>query len=135
MSDEREIVKGIGGVFIHADDPAALAAWYEKHLGITTGSYDGTYYHVYPWRRDDAPDARLTTTWAIFPNNGERVLPTPRSGIVNYHVDDLDALLGQLREAGIEAEDRSEETYGRFARITDPEGNRIELYQELEAQA
>ena len=133
MTPPRQIALGIGGVFIHAQDPAALAAWYERHLGITSESYGGTFYHVFAWRRDAMPEARLSTTWAIFPADGP--LPSPRSGIVNYHVSDLDRLVAQLEAEGISVEDRTDESYGRFAHITDPEGNRIELYQELATQA
>ena len=132
MSDEREVVIGIGGVFFDAEDPAALAAWYERHLGIASNSYETTFYHVYPWRKDQAPDERLTTTWSIQPAKGP--LPTPRSGTVNYHVADIDAMVAQLEADGVTVEERMDESYGRFAWIRDPEGNRIELYQELAAQ-
>jgi catechol 2,3-dioxygenase-like lactoylglutathione lyase family enzyme len=132
VTEERQVVTGIGGVFIHAADPAALARWYERHLGITTESYGGTFYRVFPWRRDAAPDVRATTTWAIFPAEG--ALPTPRSGVVNYHVEDMDRTVAQLQADGITIESRLDESYGRFAWIHDPEGNKIELYQELETQ-
>lgn len=65
---------------------------------------------------------------------GEGSLPRPRTGTVNYHVDVLDRLIAQLEADGIEIEKRQDESYGRFAWIHDPEGNKIELYQELEAQ-
>ena len=87
---------------------------------------------MYPWRKDGAPDERLTTTWSIQPAKGP--LPTPRAGTVNYHVADIDAMVAQLEAEGVTVEERMDESYGRFAWIHDPEGNRIELYQELAAQ-
>ena len=111
---------GIGGVFLRADDPEALRAWYEVNLGIPIESWGG---HAFVAAAGDA------TVWSIFPGDTE-YWPAARQCMVNYRVRDLDAMLAQLRAAGIEVDDRVEEQeFGRFGWATDPEGNRIELWQ------
>ena len=105
----------------------------ETHLGIATEVYDGRHYHVFTWRRDDAGGARRTTTWALYPDEADA--NPGRAAIVNYHADDPERLLPHSRVAGITVERPSEEPYGRFAWISDPEGNRIELYQDVEPES
>jgi predicted enzyme related to lactoylglutathione lyase len=115
-----ERVLGIGGVFLRADDPEALRAWYETNLGIPIESWGGNAFVA------DAGDA---TVWSIFPVDTE-YWPAAKQCMVNYRVRDLEAMLAQLRAAGAEVDDRVEEQeFGRFGWATDPEGNRIELWQ------
>jgi predicted enzyme related to lactoylglutathione lyase len=106
---------GIGGIFFRAKDTAALAQWYETHLGVP-GFWDQT---------------AGTTVFAPF-NQSSDYFPAAKQWMINFRVDDLDALIAQLKSAGISVETRAEwddpET-GRFARIADPEGNQIELWQ------
>lgn len=106
---------GIGGVFVRATDGKALADWYETHLGI--GGF---------WMQEAGP-----TVFQPFARESA-YFPKDRQMMLNLRVDDLDALIAQLRTAGIAVETRAEwdtpET-GRFARIHDPEGNPIELWQ------
>ena len=127
-------VTGIGGVFLKANDPAALAQWYTKHLGIEFqggGEDCGTSQNF--WTefvcRDDADGAkRVAIVFAI--QSAKSKLPHERHAIeINYHVADLDRLLTQLQAAGITVEKREDYDYGHFAWIRDPESNRIELYQ------
>jgi catechol 2,3-dioxygenase-like lactoylglutathione lyase family enzyme len=107
---------GIGGVFFRARDTAALAAWYEKHLGVTGF-----------WQQQAGP-----TVFAPFPVDTD-YFPAGKQFMINFRVDDLEALLAQLRAAGVDAETRPDEwdtpQTGRFARLHDPEGNPIELWQ------
>ena len=120
----------IGGVFIYAKDPKALADWYAEHLGIETVGESGTYYHEFMYRRIGDPDRTARTTWAILKAKDE--MPKVRTGMVNYAVDDLDELLDQLRLEKVEIEKVEEFDYGKFAWIVDPEGNRIELFEDKE---
>jgi glyoxylase I family protein len=109
-------ITGIGGVFFRAADPAALQAWYETHLGIAP----------YVWQQ-----AAGTTIFQPFARD-TAYFPADRHHMMNFRVTDLDGLLSALRAAGVEvitdpAWD-SPET-GRFARIHDPEGNPVELWE------
>src|SRR5262245_51269508 len=127
-------VAGIGGVFLKANEPAALAQWYTKHLGIEFqggGGDCGTGQNF--WTefvcRDDADGAkRVAIVFAI--QSAKSKLPHERHAIeINYRVTDLDKLLTQLQSAEIAVEKREDYDYGCFAWIRDPENNRIELYQ------
>lgn len=115
---------GIGGVFFKADDPAALAAWYEKHLGIS----DMTRA---VWQQEAGP-----TILAPYSRTTEYFGAGDRQWMINFRVDDLDGLMRQLRAAGIEVETRQEwdSAVGRFARIHDPEGNPIELWEPIDPE-
>jgi catechol 2,3-dioxygenase-like lactoylglutathione lyase family enzyme len=121
-------VTGIGGVFFKSDDPDKLYRWYEKHLDIRRES-DGCG-GVFHWRDAEDPQKKGCTAWAIFPRHTKYFDPSRAGHMVNYRVDDLDALLKALKEEGVEIEPHREDSnYGRFARILDPDGNRIELWE------
>jgi len=111
---------GIGGVFFRARDPKALADWYSLHLGVSNF-----------WNQEAG-----LTIFAPFEAQTD-YFPADRQWMINFRVDDLDALTGQLRAAGIAVETRPQEwdtpETGRFARIQDPEGNQIELWQPPQA--
>jgi len=116
-------VTGIGGVFFKVRNPAALRAWYREHLGIESDEW-GALFH---WREDDAPERRGSTVWSPFASDSDYF---PGPVMVNYRVDDLDAVVAALREEGVQVDARVEEgELGRFAWATDPEGNRLELWQ------
>lgn len=125
-------VTGIGGIFLRSRDPKALADWYGRHLGIQVTEWGGAQFM---WA-DEVPPNTGSTAWCTFPADTEYFGPGtaagPQSYMVNYRVDDLDALLVQLSAAGISIDPkREDQSYGRFAWITDPEGNRVELWQPL----
>jgi predicted enzyme related to lactoylglutathione lyase len=125
-------VTGIGGIFLRARDPKSLNAWYTKHLGIQLSEYGGA---TFLWT-DEVPATTGSTTWSLFPEDTKYFGPGdergPQQVMVNYRVDDLDALLAQLATEGVTIDPKREDAdYGRFAWIVDPEGNRIELWQPL----
>jgi predicted enzyme related to lactoylglutathione lyase len=125
-------VTGIGGIFLRARDPKALTAWYGKHLGIQISDYGGA---TLLWT-DEVPPTTGMTIWSLFPEDtpyfGKGNGKGPQQAMVNYRVDDLDAILAQLAAEGVTIDPHREDyKYGRFAWITDPEGNRIELWQPL----
>ena len=126
-------VTGIGGVFLRARDPKALATWYADHLGLTLSPYGGA---TFLWS-DEQPAGTGSTTWPTFPHDTSYFGPPdptrgPQTVMINYRVDDLEALLAKLAEAGVSIDPKREDAdYGRFAWITDPEGNRLELWQPL----
>lgn len=122
-----ERVTGIGGVLFKAQDPAKLQEWYKQNLGIET-SADGA--QVFEWRERDNPDVVATTVWAPFPADTDYFKPSAASFMLNYRVRDLDAMLAQLRAAGVTVGEKIEVMeYGRFGWAMDPEGNRIELWE------
>ncbi len=123
-------VTGVGGVFLRARDPKALAAWYAEHLGITLSDYGGANFL---WK-DEVPEGTGMTAWSTFPADtkyfGAGTEAGPQAVMVNYRVDDLDGLLDRLRAAGVWIDPKREDyEYGRFAWACDPEGNRFELWQ------
>jgi len=120
-----ERVTGIGGIFFKAKDPEAMAAWYSQHLGI--GIEDG--HADFVWREKDNPDQTGRTVWSIFPADTDYFGPSRPAFMINYRVSNLDRMLEQLRAGGILVEKVEDYDYGRFAWITDPEGNRIELWE------
>jgi predicted enzyme related to lactoylglutathione lyase len=118
-------VTGIGGVFLKARDPEALRAWYAQHLGLKLHEYGGSNML---WS-DEVPEGTGMTVWMLFP---EAAAHFPGSAMVNYRVDDLQGLLTHLRAAEVKIDPHQEShPYGFFAWITDPEGNRLELWQPL----
>ena len=125
-------VTGIGGIFLRARDTKSLSAWYAKHLGIQLSDYGGA---TFLWT-DEVPPTTGSTIWSLFPEDtpyfGKGNEKGSQQAMVNYRVDDLDALLAQLAAANVTIDPHREDAdYGRFAWITDPEGNRIELWQPL----
>lgn len=118
-----ERVLGIGGVFFKARDPQALAAWYREHLDVPVEP-DQTHGRIVSVGPGE------TTVWSTFPADTDYFGPGAAPFMVNYRVQNLDAMLAQLRAAGARVEDRiEEESYGRFGSASDPEGNRFELWE------
>ena len=117
-----EKVTGIGGVFFRAKDPGGLAQWYATHLGVEPVPSD---YDSLPWQTQAG-----TTVFAPFPEDTDYFGQPEQAMMVNFRVRDLAAMVAQLEAAGIEVK-RDPETYpnGSFARLHDPEGNPVELWQ------
>lgn len=117
-----EKVTGIGGLFFRARDPAVLGKWYEDHLGVNPVPSD---YDQRPWHQAAGP-----TVFAPFPEDTDYFGDRANRWMVNFRVRDLDAMADQLRAAGIAVEvDPKSYPNGRFARLYDPEGNPIELWE------
>jgi glyoxylase I family protein len=121
-TEARERVLGFGGFFFRAKDPKALAAWYEQHLGIPlppTSETDSV------WRQEEGP-----TIFQPFPETTHYFGDVTKSYLLNFRVRDLDKMAAQLQASGIAIKiDPQAYPNGRFARIHDPEGNPIELWQ------
>jgi glyoxylase I family protein len=115
-------VTGIGGVFFRSKDPAALGQWYKDHLGIDLVPTD---YGQNSWSQEAGP-----TVFAPFPHDTDYFGDAGKQWMINLRVRDLDAMVEQLRMAKIDVSVNAE-TYpnGRFARLHDPEGNPIELWE------
>lgn len=122
-----EKVLGFGGLFFRSTDPDGLAKWYETHLGVDGVPGD---YNSPAWQQ-----AAGTTVFAPFKQDTD-YFPAEKQWMLNFRVADLDTMIVQLRAAGIEVTP-DPETYpnGRFARLYDPEGNAIELWEEQDNPA
>jgi predicted enzyme related to lactoylglutathione lyase len=113
-------VTGFGGAFLRVNDPDALYAWYEKHLGI--GQKYGTF--MFP---AESQRAKIAVT---FFRRSSDYFPASQPAMLNFQVDDLDAILDGLTAAGADVDAKRETSdYGKFGWFTDPEGNRVELWQ------
>lgn len=120
-------VTGIGGVFFKSRDPKALGDWYRRHLGIPVEEWGGA---AFSWRDPENPEAGGTTVWSPFSADTGYFAPSTASFMINYRVEDLHALLAVLREEGVPVDDKIEESeYGKFGWVTDPDGNKIELWE------
>ena len=117
-----ESVTGIGGVFFRADDPSALGRWYRDHLGVKPPPES---YEEASWRQEAG-----STVFAPMADDSPHFLRPQQQWSINFRVRDLDAMVAQLRGAGIAVEVHAEDyPNGRFAELTDPEGNPVQLWQ------
>ncbi len=120
-------VTGIGGIFFRARDREALSAWYRDRLGVPVQDWHGA---MFTFGEDDSPAAKGYTVWSLFPNDTPYFGAGAQAFMVNFRVDDLDALLASLRAAGCAVDEKSHaDEYGKFGWVTDPEGNRVELWE------
>ena len=118
-------VTGIGGIFFKAADPKALSAWYRDHLGLDTSDWGGA---IFPWGGEGS--AKGMTIWSPFAQDTDYMAPSTASFMINFRVDDLDALLTALRTEGCNVLERTETSeQGNFGWVIDPEGNKVELWQ------
>jgi glyoxylase I family protein len=116
-----EKVQGIGGVFFRARDPQGLAQWYERHLGVPRAPTD---METLPW-----VSKKGVTVFAPFAEDTDYFSADKRF-MLNFRVADMDAMLAQLRAAGIGIfNEQTMEAIGRFAHLRDPEGNPVELWE------
>jgi predicted enzyme related to lactoylglutathione lyase len=112
-----EKITGIGGVFFKADDADALRRWYKENLGVDVDlTYGFAQYDM--------------TVWSIEKSTTKHFDPSTKQFMLNYRVDNLDAMLDQLRRAGVKVDEKIDDSdFGRFGWAIDPEGNRIELWE------
>ena len=121
-------ITGIGGVFIKAKDPKALVAWYRDMLGLPLQPWGGGAL------RYDTPGHPPAAAWSAFAVSSTYFSPSTSPFMIDYAVDDLDALLARLHANGIEPIKRADDDQnGRFAWVMDPEGNKVELWQPKKA--
>jgi predicted enzyme related to lactoylglutathione lyase len=119
-------VTGIGGIFFHAKDPAAMHAWYKRHLGIDVQEWGGA---AFSWSDESGKPTGGTTIWSVSAPGGDHFAPGT-SFMINYRVDNLDALLQALRAEGCNVLDKTDDSeYGKFGWVIDPEGNKVELWE------
>jgi predicted enzyme related to lactoylglutathione lyase len=120
-------ITGIGGVFLRAkSDEKALAAWYEKHLGMPSEAWGGA---ILRWPDDKAED-RGVTVWHLAAKDSDWFAPSAGSFMINYRVDDMDGIMQRLKEGGVPLFKGPEYAEnGTFLWIVDPDGNKVELWE------
>lgn len=122
-------VTGIGGIFFKSKDPKAINEWYKTHLGFNTTPY-GTNFE---WREMDDSTKKGITVWNPFEDNTKYFDPSTKDFMINYRVENLEALVEDLKKANVTIVDNIETyDYGKFVHIMDPEGNKIELWEPID---
>jgi len=121
--NELKKATGIGGIFFKCKDPKKVRAWYQTHLGLNTNEYGA----VFEWRQGADSTKKGFTQWSPF---NEKSKYFEKEFMINYRVENLDALIEQLRKDSVTIVDKVETAdYGKFIHIMDIEGNKIELWE------
>jgi predicted enzyme related to lactoylglutathione lyase len=125
------LIDGIGGVFLFSNNPKRLAEWYGENLGISySESPDcSSIYKSFEYRDFADASVKRTTTWAILPSKDD-INGKPRTGQINYRVKNMTETLSHLQSKGAAIDKTEDCEYGKFAWVTDPDGNKIELFEE-----
>ena len=119
-------VTGIGGVFFKAKDPNAVNEWYKTHLGFDTTPY-GTSFE---WRDIDDSEKKGLTQWNPFKESTKYFEPSAKDFMINYRVENLEALIEELKKENVTIVDKIEDSeYGKFVHNLDLEGNKIQLWE------
>jgi predicted enzyme related to lactoylglutathione lyase len=125
------LIDGIGGVFLFSNQPKRLAEWYRENLGVDyEESPDcSSMYKSFECRDFADPSVKRTTTWAILPADND-IRARPRTGQINYRVKSMIETISHLQSRGVSIDKTEDYEYGKFAWLTDPDGNKIELFEE-----
>ena len=119
-------VTGIGGIFFKCKDPNNMRDWYKKHLGLNTNPYGA----VFEWHQGADNTKKGFTTWSPFNDTTDYFEPSTKDFMINYRVENLEALVAELKKEGVTILDTIEAyDYGKFVHILDAEGNKIELWE------
>ncbi len=122
-------VTGIGGVFFKSEDPEKIKNWYHENLGLVVDAYGSTFES----RNANNPEEKNYLQWSTFPKNTEYFEPSKKEFMINYRVENLAALVEELKKNKVTILDEIESfDYGKFIHILDPEGNKIELWEPVD---
>lgn len=125
-------ITGLGGVFVKAANKEETATWYRDKLGLALEPFGGINFG---WRNTEDPSREGYSLFSLFERDTDYFGEASGNAMVNFRVENLDAYLAQLREAGVTVIDKIEDgEYGRFGWIEDPEGTRIELWEPPEGE-
>ena len=128
INGEQQLKKatGIGGIFFKCKDPKKVREWYQKHLGLYTNQYGA----VFEWRQGTDSSKKGFTTWGPFKETTKYFEPSTKDFMINYRVENLEALVEELQNEGVTIVDKIESfEYGKFVHIMDIEGNKVELWE------
>lgn len=119
-------VTGIGGIFFKCKDPKKLTEWYQKHLGLETNPYGASF----EWYEKPDSSTKAQTQWTLFPETSKYF---DKDFMINYRVENLEALVEELKKEGVTIVDKMETyDYGKFIHILDEEGNKIQLWEAID---
>ena len=119
-------VTGIGGIFFKCKDPKKVREWYQTHLGLNTNQYGS----VFEWRQGADTTKKGFTQWSPFKESTKYFEPSTKDFMINYRVENLEALAEALKKEGVTITDKIETVdYGKFLHIVDVEGNKVELWE------
>jgi predicted enzyme related to lactoylglutathione lyase len=122
-------VTGIGGIFFKCKDPKTVKEWYRTNLGMETNQYGANF----EWRQAEDPTKKGSTQWSPFAETTKYFDPSTKDFMINYRVENLEALVEQLRNDGVTIVDKIEASdYGKFVHIIDVEGNKVELWEPVD---
>ena len=119
-------VTGIGGIFFKCKDPKKITEWYKKHLGLDTNPYGASF----EWFEKDDSTKKAQTQWTPFAETTKYFEPSTSQFMINYRVENLEALVAELKSEGVTiVDDVQRFDYGKFVHILDAEGNKVELWE------
>lgn len=119
---------GIGGVFFKCKDPNKMKEWYKTHLGLDTNDYGASF----EWYEDAEGTKKGLTQWNTFGETTKFFQPSEKDFMINYRVDNLEALVEELKKEGVTIlDDIAAYDYGKFVHILDAEGNKIQLWEPM----
>ena len=128
--DTTTKVTGIGGIFFFSDNPKETREWYRKNLGIETNEYGSSFES----RNVNRPGEINTLQWCPFKKGSEYFSPSKKEFMINYRVQNIEGLVNKLKENGVTVLDSiAAYDYGKFVHIMDSEGNKIELWEPIDA--
>lgn len=122
---------GIGGIFFKCKDPGEVKNWYKQHLHLNTDKWGTNFV----WRQGDDPTKSGSTQWSPFSEKTTYFAPSTKEFMINYRVENLEALIEQFKKDGVTIVDKMETVdYGKFIHILDCEGNKVELWEPVDAE-
>ena len=130
-SNKTPKVTGIGGIFFLSDDPKETRDWYSKNLGIDTTEWGASFES----RNYNDPDVTESMQWSPFKTGSSYFLPSKKEFMINYRVQNIEALVRNLKVAGVTVLDEIEDSdYGKFVHILDSDGNKLELWEPADSK-
>lgn len=123
-------VIGIGGIFYKSRNPEKAREWYHKNLGLLTNEYGS----LFEFRSSDYPENKAYLQWSPFEKDTKYFEPSDKDFMINYRVENIEALVDELKENGVRILDEVETyEYGKFIHIMDHENNKIELWEPVDS--